>query len=76
MVFVVGNSYADYDGIVTGWGRYDVNTKDVPPVLQEIHLPIISNNECQKATGEKYLDDNIICTGYPGSAIGPCDVIK
>ncbi|XP_021946176.1 spaetzle-processing enzyme [Folsomia candida] len=51
-------------GVVTGWGRIKWNKVDGSDILQEIKLPIVSNNECQRNYSTKIqLWDKQMCAG-------------
>ncbi|XP_058839024.1 transmembrane protease serine 9-like [Topomyia yanbarensis] len=67
-----GESFAGYDGIVTGWGT-TTQGGDVSPTLQEVSVPILSNEECRKsAYGEKRITDNMLCAAVPEGGMDSC----
>ncbi|XP_058444136.1 transmembrane protease serine 9-like [Malaya genurostris] len=79
-----GESFAGYDGIVTGWGT-TTQGGDVSSTLQEVTVPVMSNEECRKsAYGETRITDNMLCAGYPegekdscqGDSGGPLHIIS
>lgn len=56
-----------YKGRVTGWGnlRESVNplARNLPTVLQQIHLPIVDQNTCRSSTSIR-ITDNMFCAGF------------
>nr|AHK09950.1 blood coagulation factor II [Ctenopharyngodon idella] len=59
--------FAGYKGRVTGWGNlresWTSNPKDLPSVLQQIHLPIVDQSICRNSTSV-IITDNMFCAGY------------
>ncbi|XP_077289421.1 trypsin-1-like [Arctopsyche grandis] len=81
---VSGKSFTGYDGIVTGWGALEEHGA-VANALQEVTVPIMSNEECRKtAYGEKRITDNMLCAGFPegmkdscqGDSGGPLHIVN
>ncbi len=65
---VISGTYA----IVTGWGNRDGGNdgSDFPDALQEADLPIVSNEACQAAYGDKFtVTDGMLCAGIPEGGI-------
>ncbi|XP_031175699.1 prothrombin [Sander lucioperca] len=58
---------AGYKGRVTGWGNlketYSPSARNLPKVLQQIHLPIVEPDICRSSTAVK-TTDNMFCAGY------------
>ncbi|XP_054479738.1 prothrombin [Anoplopoma fimbria] len=56
-----------YKGRVTGWGNlketWNPSAKNLPKVLQQIHLPIVDQDTCRVSTSVK-VTDNMFCAGY------------
>uniref|UniRef100_A0A4W4FM00 Prothrombin n=1 Tax=Electrophorus electricus TaxID=8005 RepID=A0A4W4FM00_ELEEL len=56
-----------FKGRVTGWGllkeSWTSNPQNLPSVLQQIHLPIVKQEECRKSTSIR-ITDNMFCAGY------------
>ncbi|XP_056157167.1 prothrombin [Lampris incognitus] len=56
-----------FKGRVTGWGNlkdvWTSNGKNLPTVLQQIHLPIVDQGTC-KASTSILITDNMFCAGY------------
>ncbi|XP_028255540.1 prothrombin [Parambassis ranga] len=56
-----------YKGRVTGWGNlketWNPAARNLPTVLQQIHLPIVDQNICRSSTSVK-ITDNMFCAGY------------
>ncbi|XP_026157111.1 prothrombin [Mastacembelus armatus] len=56
-----------YKGRVTGWGNlketWNPSARNLPTVLQQIHLPIVDQNTCRSSTSVK-VTDNMFCAGY------------
>ncbi len=63
------------DGLVTGWGATK-SGGSTATVLQEVVVPIMSNDECKKtAYGEKRITANMLCAGIPEGGKDSCQVI-
>ncbi len=56
-----------YKGRVTGWGNlketWNPAARNLPTVLQQIHLPIVDQDICRKSTSVR-ITDNMFCAGY------------
>ncbi|CAI5638749.1 unnamed protein product [Oreochromis niloticus] len=56
-----------FKGRVTGWGNlkesWNPAVRNLPSVLQQIHLPIVDPNICRSSTSVK-ITDNMFCAGY------------
>ncbi|XP_015679609.1 prothrombin [Protobothrops mucrosquamatus] len=56
-----------YKGRVTGWGNlfdtWGAGSRQLPSVLQEVNLPIVSRDICKASTNIK-VTDNMFCAGY------------
>ncbi|KAI3366194.1 hypothetical protein L3Q82_010012 [Scortum barcoo] len=56
-----------FKGRVTGWGNlkevWNPSARQLPTVLQQIHLPIVDQNICRTSTAVK-ITDNMFCAGY------------
>ncbi|XP_072307111.1 prothrombin [Eucyclogobius newberryi] len=56
-----------YKGRVTGWGNlketWNPAARNLPTVLQQIHLPIVDQNICRSSTSVR-ITDNMFCAGY------------
>jgi hypothetical protein len=73
-VLTAGKSFSGMKGVVTGWG---VTEPYGPPsdVLNEVTVPIISNDECRMtAYGKKKITDNMICAGFHEGKKDSCQV--
>ncbi len=62
---------------VAGWGVTDPDGDQASPDLQQVTLPIISNQECNQAMSEHLGEDNLIypgmlCAGYTGGGKDSC----
>ncbi|XP_053698577.1 trypsin-1-like, partial [Sabethes cyaneus] len=67
-----GESYAGYNGIATGWGTTSQGGQ-VSPTLQEVTVPIMSNEDCKKsAYGERRITENMMCAGLPDGGKDSC----
>lgn len=55
-----------FKGRVTGWGNlkesWNPAVRNLPSVLQQIHLPIVDQNICRSSTSVK-ITDNMFCAG-------------
>lgn len=57
--------YVGTKGIASGWGTLQEDGKP-SCVLQEVEVPIISNEDCKKTNySSKMISDNMMCAGYP-----------
>lgn len=62
------------DGLVTGWGATK-SGGSTANVLQEVTVPIMSNEECKKtAYGDKRILPNMLCAGHPEGGKDSCQV--
>ncbi|XP_041822567.1 prothrombin [Chelmon rostratus] len=56
-----------FKGRVTGWGNlketWNPAARNLPAVLQQIHLPIVDQDTCRSSTSVK-ITDNMFCAGY------------
>uniref|UniRef100_A0A4W6DU38 Prothrombin n=1 Tax=Lates calcarifer TaxID=8187 RepID=A0A4W6DU38_LATCA len=56
-----------YKGRVTGWGNlketWNPAARNLPSVLQQIHLPIVDQDTCRGSTSVR-ITDNMFCAGY------------
>ncbi|XP_067138471.1 serine protease filzig-like [Centruroides vittatus] len=61
---------------VSGWGKLS-HGGSIPNVLQEVHVPIVSNSKCQKmflsAGHIKAIRDTFICAGYEDGGQDSCE---
>uniref|UniRef100_A0ABZ3NPN7 Prothrombin n=1 Tax=Gadus morhua TaxID=8049 RepID=A0ABZ3NPN7_GADMO len=62
--------FEGYKGRVTGWGNlketWNPSSKNLPAVLQQIHLPIVDQDTCRASTSVR-ITDNMFCAGFkPG----------
>ena len=68
---------AGVNSTVAGWGVTDPNGESASPTLQQVTLPIISNQQCNQAMSD-FLDmDNpiypgMMCAGYAGGGKDSC----
>ncbi|KAK2917286.1 prothrombin [Channa argus] len=56
-----------YKGRVTGWGNlketWNPSARNLPTVLQQIHLPIVDQDTCRSSTSVK-VTENMFCAGF------------
>ncbi|CAN9498307.1 unnamed protein product [Ophioblennius macclurei] len=56
-----------FKGRVTGWGNlketWNPAARNLPTVLQQVHLPIVDQDICKRSTQVK-ITDNMFCAGY------------
>ncbi|GFU04670.1 serine protease filzig [Nephila pilipes] len=61
---------------VTGWGKL-THGGDVPNILQEVQVPIVSNGDCQRmfyhAGHNKAIRSNFVCAGYSNGGQDSCE---
>lgn len=61
---------------VTGWGKL-THGGDVPNILQEVQVPIVTNGDCQKmylyAGHEKMIRSHFVCAGYSRGGQDSCE---
>ncbi|XP_054856912.1 chymotrypsinogen 2-like [Eublepharis macularius] len=53
--------------VTTGWGLTHHNDKDTPEKLQQVALPLLTNEECKKYWGNR-IADVMICAGAAGAS--------
>ncbi|XP_039541724.1 trypsin isoform X2 [Pimephales promelas] len=53
---------ADTESWVTGWGLLQAGGTQIPDILQEVMIPIVSNSDCDNAYGGG-ITSNMICAG-------------
>ncbi len=51
------------DSTIIGWGVTDPGAYEAPERLQEVSVPIISDETCREAYGESEITDNMLCAG-------------
>ncbi|XP_032586210.1 trypsin-1 [Drosophila mojavensis] len=66
-----GRSFRGEIGVVTGWGALKVGgpTSDT---LQEVQVPILSQDECRKSRYGNKITDNMLCGGYDEGGKDSC----
>lgn len=71
-----------YKGRVTGWGNlketWNPTVRNLPNVLQQIHLPIVDQNTCRRSTSVK-VTDNMFCAGnisVPTCKLKSCSLVS
>lgn len=66
-----GRSFKGETGTVTGWGALKVGgpTSDT---LQEVQVPILSQEECRKSRYGNKITDNMLCGGYDEGGKDSC----
>ncbi|XP_061572207.1 prothrombin [Cololabis saira] len=56
-----------FKGRVTGWGNlketWNPSSRNLPTVLQQIHLPIVEQDVCVRSTSVR-ITDNMFCAGF------------
>jgi hypothetical protein len=59
-----------------GWGATQYDTAVVPNVLQEVEIPIVSDETCLNVLGRYFIPDVMLCAGVlgasPGTGLDPC----
>ncbi|KAM3857280.1 prothrombin [Diretmus argenteus] len=59
--------FEGYKGRVTGWGNlketWNPSSRNLPTVLQQIHLPIVEQDTCRASTSIR-ITDNMFCAGF------------
>ncbi|XP_015263747.1 PREDICTED: chymotrypsinogen 2-like [Gekko japonicus] len=53
--------------VTTGWGLTRHNDKDTPEKLQQVALPLLTNQECKKYWGNR-IADVMVCAGAAGAS--------
>lgn len=56
---------------IAGWGRL-VHQGPTPNILQEAHVPLVSNEKCQQQMPEYNITENMVCAGYEEGGIDSC----
>ncbi|XP_054715310.1 serine proteinase stubble-like [Uloborus diversus] len=63
------------EGVVTGWGKLSERGKS-PGVLHEVHMPILTNAECEELYAEtgipETISDVFLCAGHPKGGFDTC----
>ncbi|XP_068026228.1 chymotrypsinogen 2-like [Melanerpes formicivorus] len=52
--------------VTTGWGLTDPNASNTPAVLQQVALPLLTNDQCKEFWGFRILS-SMICAGADGA---------
>lgn len=69
------DSLVGHNGTVTGWGRLSEGGT-LPSVLQEVQVPIVSNNYCKsmflRAGRHEIIPDVFLCAGHEGGGRDSC----
>nr|XP_024217648.1 trypsin-1 [Halyomorpha halys] len=68
-------SFAGETGIVTGWGVKSPSKYrgSISPVLQELKVPIMTNDECRESGYERsQITENMLCAGYKEGGKDSC----
>ncbi|QTA88531.1 serine protease [Desulfonema magnum] len=60
------------EAVAMGWGDTDVNSFKSPETLQQVSLPIISNEICSQAYAADDITDNMVCAGYAEGGKDSC----
>ncbi|XP_073669986.1 trypsin-like isoform X3 [Paramisgurnus dabryanus] len=55
---------------ITGWGKLNPNSNQLPAILQEVEIPIVSDSTCKNAYAG--LTDNMICAGLSQGGKDSC----
>ena len=66
------NTYAAANGTVIGWGTLSEGGSQ-PSTLQQASIPIISNDDCNKAYNNG-ITPRMICAQYPNGGVDSCQV--
>ncbi|XP_072527468.1 chymotrypsin A-like [Salminus brasiliensis] len=53
--------------VTTGWGLTKHNAPDIPAVLQQATLPLLTNDDCKHHWGS-YITEQMICAGGAGTS--------
>lgn len=65
------NLPAGMDTTAIGWGKLG-ETKGVPNILQTVQLPLVSDEDCQKAYPFTFKSNKEICAGYKSGGKDAC----
>ncbi|CAG0915636.1 unnamed protein product [Notodromas monacha] len=59
--------------VVTGWGRTSETSRYTPSILQNVEVPVVTNDLCRVQLAE-YLPifSTQLCAGYPGGELDAC----
>ncbi|MDM8525272.1 serine protease [Desulfococcaceae bacterium HSG8] len=70
--FFTGRADPGEEAVTIGWGLTDPDTMEVPDTLQQISLPIVSDEECVAAYGDDLIIENVLCAGIQESMKSVC----
>ncbi|MFI3136489.1 MAG: serine protease [Methylococcaceae bacterium] len=59
------------NAIALGWGNTSATTNKFPTSLQQVTLPIISNEQCKKSLSD--IDDYMLCAGLVTGGVDTCE---
>lgn len=69
--------FCKFSHIVTGWGRLSEGGT-LPSVLQEVQVPIVSNDRCKmmflRAGRHEFIPDIFLCAGHDSGGHDSCQV--
>jgi len=72
-----GNDFIDSEAYVSGWGVLSYKERTLPPVLQIVKVPIMSNKKCEKmyrkAKHNLVARKTILCAGYAFGGKDSCE---
>ncbi|KAM6224886.1 enteropeptidase [Rhynchocyon petersi] len=56
---------------IAGWGSI-INEGPTPDILQEVTVPLVSNDRCQQQLPQYNITENMLCAGYDEGGIDSC----
>ncbi|GLH05764.1 Trypsin-7 [Gryllus bimaculatus] len=67
-----GRNFTGARAVAAGWGTTSQGGA-VSPVLREVEVPVMSNDECRRTGyGARRITDNMLCAGYPEGRKDSC----
>lgn len=76
---LINRRFVGSNPFLAGWGTVKAKKKEISPVLQEVQVPVITNEKCKKKY-ERFdgyeedfqFDDHVICAGFDKGGKDSC----
>ena len=60
------------EATIMGWGSINKHYSEYPDLLQQVSVPIITNEVCKRAYSDEEITQNMFCAGYSGGGKDSC----